>query len=372
VALSTWLLFDPAGASAHRSRARELRDDVSARERSLVDALCPERLVDQQRAMREHLDRWPRDFLVVRSLFRAKFRTHTEKEEGFRVMADAADVLSDDWAFLAQYGMLLQDRLELEHARQVAERSLELRSDNGVGAHVLAHVFHETADLDAGARWIADWYAARQPDPIISRHVAWHLAVLHLNAGRVDEAFDVYEREIAVQEASSPMRCIDECSFLWRLGLYETDRPASWASAAGALSFMAANAVGPVFAWNAALGAAKLGDTDSLSVIRAFFDRFDAEETPIASVGPVVVDAFETFAAGEFDVAASALDGVLADVPLLGGSHAQREIIEETLIVALLRSGRVDRAQELLTERLSRRESAMDRRWLAEAHTLAS
>ena len=44
----------------------------------------------------------------------------------------------------------------------------------------------------------------------------------------------------------------------------------------------------------------------------------------------------------------------------LGGSHAQREVIKDTLLVALMRSGQTARAQAVLDERLHRRPSLRD------------
>jgi len=49
----------------------------------------------------------------------------------------------------------------------------------------------------------------------------------------------------------------------------------------------------------------------------------------------------------------------------IGGSHAQREIVEDTFIVALIRSGQLARARALLETRLHRRPSPRDARWQA-------
>jgi hypothetical protein len=57
---------------------------------------------------------------------------------------------------------------------------------------------------------------------------------------------------------------------------------------------------------------------------------------------------------------------VLADLPRIGGSHAQREIFEDTLIIAYLRSGQAAKAEPLLRSRLGRRSSARDQAWLAQ------
>jgi hypothetical protein len=47
----------------------------------------------------------------------------------------------------------------------------------------------------------------------------------------------------------------------------------------------------------------------------------------------------------------------------LGGSDAQREILEETRIAALIRADRLDEARLLLDRRLDRRRSPRDERW---------
>jgi len=59
------------------------------------------------------------------------------------------------------------------------------------------------------------------------------------------------------------------------------------------------------------------------------------------------------------------LKPVLDEVVRIGGSHAQREIIEDTFIVALMKSGELARAQAMLDHRLHRRPSARDARWRA-------
>jgi uncharacterized protein HemY len=51
----------------------------------------------------------------------------------------------------------------------------------------------------------------------------------------------------------------------------------------------------------------------------------------------------------------------------VGGSHAQREVFEDTLTEAYLRSGQSDKAETMIGQRLRRRESPRDLFWLARA-----
>ena len=75
------------------------------------------------------------------------------------------------------------------------------------------------------------------------------------------------------------------------------------------------------------------------------------------------------FADGDHDGAIRLLEPAMTDVVRIGGSHAQRELWEDTLIVAYLRGGHRDKAAGLITTRLERRPSARDAAWSREAQT---
>jgi hypothetical protein len=68
---------------------------------------------------------------------------------------------------------------------------------------------------------------------------------------------------------------------------------------------------------------------------------------------------------GDHVQAARVLEAVLDELPRIGGSYAQREVFEDSLIVAYRRAGQAAKAAELLRGRLDRRPSARDEAWLA-------
>jgi len=80
---------------------------------------------------------------------------------------------------------------------------------------------------------------------------------------------------------------------------------------------------------------------------------------------PALCAGAAAFAREDYAAAADALNAALPELARLGGSHAQREVFEDTYIAACLRAGRHDKAAERLTARLARRPSARDRDWLA-------
>ncbi len=73
------------------------------------------------------------------------------------------------------------------------------------------------------------------------------------------------------------------------------------------------------------------------------------------------------FAQGRPDIAAGTLAALVAteDLVRIGGSNAQREIFEDTLIAAYLAVGDHSAARGLLDERLARRASPIDEHWKA-------
>jgi hypothetical protein len=82
-------------------------------------------------------------------------------------------------------------------------------------------------------------------------------------------------------------------------------------------------------------------------------------------VVPAICRALAAFADEDYRTCVQVLAPVLGEVVRIGGSHAQRELIEDTFIVALMRSGELPRARAVLDARLHRRPSLRDARWQA-------
>jgi hypothetical protein len=116
----------------------------------------------------------------------------------------------------------------------------------------------------------------------------------------------------------------------------------------------------PFLALHAALALAAAGDLGRLGRLAARCR--DADQAPSRDVVAPLCDAL--VAAGEehwFD-AVDGLEAALARLVTVGGSAAQREVVEETLVLALVRSGDTDRAAALVQARLDRRPSPLDAR----------
>jgi hypothetical protein len=74
--------------------------------------------------------------------------------------------------------------------------------------------------------------------------------------------------------------------------------------------------------------------------------------------GLALLAAFSAFATGSPAVTADLLAEARHEAHVVGGSHAQRDIIDLTLIAAAARGGDTALARALVTERLARKPSA--------------
>jgi hypothetical protein len=183
-------------------------------------------------------------------------------------------------------------------------------------------------------------------------------------------AHEIYADAIRLPVTHGPqvIKLADPAAFLWRCQIYGEEAPVgdSWREVAEYARQTFPRA-GMHFAdLHAVLADAAIGDTAGAQQrIAEARERLASGRLPQGEVVPVLGEGIVAFALGDYAAAADLIGPVLSEVPRVGGSGAQRELFEDTYIVACLRAGRDEAARERLTERLGRRPSVRDRRWLA-------
>src|SRR5262249_37446010 len=70
-----------------------------------------------------------------------------------------------------------------------------------------------------------------------------------------------------------------------------------------------------------------------------------------------LLEGLHAFARGDYAAAAAHIDPIQDRIAEVGGSHAQREVVHDTLLAAALRADLADRAAVLLGKRLAKREN---------------
>ena len=377
VALVAMVQGDAAAARAAVGRARETVAGATRRERQHVEALSALVAGETARGLTlvdEHVAEFPRDALLVNQASSAIGFAGAPDREARRMafLERLAPAYGDDWWFQSALAFTYHEVDRFEESRRLSERSLQQYPGNANASHNLAHISFETLDTDGGAAFLEQWLASYDRRASFHCHLAWHLAMFELHRGRYARALEVFERDIL--DAVNPrLAMIDGAALLWRFRLDgQAHAPGHWRS----LADLAARVSRPGFIFgeiHAALAYAACGDGAALTTLIEGLRRLDAAGHPIA--GPValpLVHGITAFVAGDHAGALRHLEPVTADIHRVGGSHAQWELFEETMVVCYLTLERYDDAACLVRRRLQRRASPRDQRWLDRATVAAS
>lgn len=367
----------PAEAKQAATRARELAPAATRREQQHIDCIGTAVDGDSVAALaklRAHIAEFPRDAFVLSQACGVYgligFSGRLERnEEQLALLEPLAASYGDDWWFLSQIAFAYNELFRHEEARGAVERSLAGYERNGHAAHAVAHIAYETGDAPGGADFMRNWLVGYEPAHQLYGHNHWHLALFELAAGNMDRVLKLYDSAIrpSVSTSAALGTIADAASLLWRCTL--TERPADdlpWAEVAdfAARAFPRSGMVWAdahcMIAWCAANDQARL-----TTLIGQLRDRSAGGKVYAGPMLLTLAEGYSAFAAGEWNLAANLFETAAPEVVRLGGSHAQRDIFEETLIEANLRAGRAERAKRLLEARLDRRLNGRDQRWLA-------
>jgi len=369
----------PVEARAGAARARGLAAGVTTRERQHVEILAL--VIDGQSAQAlnaaiAHLDEFPRDALVM-SLTLGAFGLYAFSG---RVDHDAARVAlcekharhyGRDWWFLTYLGWSHTEAGNPGAGRGLAEFSLDLRRANGNGAHALSHALIELGANAEGRAHLAEWLPGYDRAGALHGHLSWHRALLALDAGDAAQALAIYADAIAPGVAKSPPLNVftDSTALLWRAALCGVTLPSGiWDEIVAYAERNFPRAGIPFADVHHAAMAAATGDHAGLERRRGELETLLAEgKLPPGPVVPALNRAFQAFGRGDYAETIRILEPLQVEMLRIGGSHAQRELCEDTLIVACLRGGAHATARRLLTARLQRRPSQRDRAWLRSA-----
>ena len=97
--------------------------------------------------------------------------------------------------------------------------------------------------------------------------------------------------------------------------------------------------------------------------VSALIDMIEAGTLAAGPVVPAICRAALAFADEDYAGCVRILKPVASEVVRVGGSGAQRELMDDMLLLALMRSGNATEAGALLDRRLHRRPSPRDKAW---------
>lgn len=311
-------------------------------------------------ALHAHLTAWPRDALVVaigtnpNGVIGASGRVG-QKHQIAVLMDSLAPHYGDDFWFLSYHAMALSEDGQLAAARPKIERSVAMNPNNAHGAHGFAHVCYESGEPGTARAYLSSWLATYPRDGFFYGHLSWHLSLCELQAGSPAEASRLYRDAIALDRHSGgPLqRMSDGAAFLWRSELAGHQRDAAAWRGMYDYAISALPRPGSALAdLHVLLAQAVMGDDAPLEErTRQMEDLARAGRYPSGSYLPALSRGFAAFERGDFSAAIDALAPLVGESERIGGSRAQHDLIEFTLLKAYLNADRLEEARRLLSAR---------------------
>ena len=367
-----------AGSDAKEgiARARDLSAGISEREKSGIEAIdlwINNKGIQSMGVIRDHLKEHPRDVLMLRLAQRLFMQgCHSAgvpnfPDELFDLCQSVAKHCDDDWAFLGSYAFAHHETGRLDEAFRLASKSLDLHPTSAVATHSVTHVYFEQGDASSGGDFLGNWLEGWDRRASYNVHLSWHLALFELAMGRYNNALELYETHIRPSVvARSAASLADSASLMWRLQLYGgTPPPKPWEEVRDQAAPAAGNPGPPFRDGHAALAFAAAGDKEALEeTINSMQSEAGQGNVLVSEMTLPMVRGIAAFADGDYGETVRQMERPISELARIGGSHAQREVFEDTLLEAYIRAEQFDKAEDMLRERLNRRASIRDEFWL--------
>jgi tetratricopeptide (TPR) repeat protein len=371
-ALRAWLHLlgtEPAGipvARAALDAARKL--PATARERghlAAIDHLVNGRWHAASQALEDVGIDHPHDLLALQAgqlvdFFRGDSRMLRDR------IARALPAWSKDMpgyhAVLGLHAFGLEETGDYAAAEKSGRAAVAIERRDAWAQHAVAHVMEMQGRQHDGIAWMTDNAEGWSRDNFFAVHNWWHVALYHLDLGDIDAALTLFDGPIYGARSPLVLDLIDASAMLWRLHLRGIDVGDRWRAVADAWEPIKDSGSYAFNDAHAAMAFVGAGRPESLAAIiaaqNAALARNDDNAGFTREVGNPVVLAIKAFGEARYADAVQQLRRVRSIAHRFGGSHAQRDVIDLTLIEAAFRAGRNALAAALASERSAMRPTS--------------
>jgi hypothetical protein len=219
------------------------------------------------------------------------------------------------------------------------------------------HVIVHAMEMQGRAREGLEFLAASEPawtDTGFAVHLAWHRALFHLDAGDAQSALAVYDTQIARSRDISELA--DASALLWRLQLTGLELGERWSQLADLWSDQNLADARPFYVAHAMMAFAA---AHRIHAAQRIFDLQRRAETngvlPEETLFAPFCEALFAFASGDFARCVERLETVRHIAHECGGSQAQCDVVQLTLVEAALRASKANLARALVAERTAQK-----------------
>lgn len=294
------------------------------------------------------------------------------RDRVLRVLPDWSAALPHHHAVLGMLAFGLEETADYAAAESTGRRACELNPRDAWAHHAVLHVMEMQGRVEDGIRWATTREQHWAPDNMMAVHNWWHLMLYYLERDEHAEVLRMYDDKVRGGASTVILDLIDASAMLWRLHLRGVEiGVARWNELAEAWSGTADDGI---YAFNdvhgliAYLGAGRADlAARQLETLHRSAERSNFSNAAMtAQVGLPVAKALTSFMDGQYADCITRLRSMRTIAHRFGGSHAQRDLLELTLIEAARRAGDHALLRAVTAERLhARPKSPLALRYLA-------
>jgi hypothetical protein len=191
-------------------------------------------------------------------------------------------------------------------------------------------------------------------------HNWWHLALYFIEEGQTDHALALYDGPIRKDNSSEWLDLVDAAALLWRLWLLGVDVEDR---AAALIEILEPRIEDALYAFNDLHSIMAFSLAGREDLVQAVIDANGHEHgttnaLALSVSGTEIFRGFGDLASGNASSAAERLLHARSRSAVIGGSVAQRDVIDQTLIASAARSNDQGLVRSLVSERVERKPSA--------------
>jgi hypothetical protein len=371
---------DLVGASEAASHLRTRADHPRERfHAAAVDAWLAGEWVKASVVLDELLVLWPTDLLALAMGHQLDFFLGDAANLRDRVGRSLPEVdpASPHLGFVrGMHAFGLEEAGHYGLAEEAGFAALAANRDDVWAVHAVVHTYEMQGRVDEGVRFMLDREADWGTGNLFTTHNWWHLALYSLEACDTATALEIYDAQLHHAGSSGvPIEMLDASALLWRLLLDGADTGGRFGPLADA--WAAKTEMAPWYSFNdmhavmTNVGAGRLGGArDLVTRMRTEAERTEGTNSRMATeVGIPASEAVVAFGEGRYDDVVALLAPIRRRFHHFGGSHAQRDALQRTLLEAALRAEQNELARSLTAERLSTRDKGTYN-WLQRARAL--
>ena len=358
-------LTGKARASLEAGRRSVAERGATDRERHHLDALDAWNRGEFEQAV-GHLEAilagHPRDILALKISHYLYFYlgdNENHRDSIGRVLHAWDDTVDGYGYVLGMQAFSLEESGAYDEAERAGRAAVERNSADLWAVHAVAHVMEMQDRRREGIAWIRESEPQLGDCNNFGYHVWWHLALFHLELDEVEPVLRIYDERMRADLSDEYLDICNATSMLWRLEERGVDVGDRWNELAERCETRTADhqMVFPDVHYMLAIAA---GGRDGavermLDSMTAFAEGTATEQAVMGSAGIPIGKAIAHWYRGEYAEVVDVLAPVRYRLPLIGGSHAQRDLFQQVLIAAALASGRHETARTLLSERAARK-----------------